>query len=156
MRLDQIIAEADAVIEKRAAKTQEPPAALPPADDDTVKLASFLENFEEKTAEPQTESPFQLTLTEKLASAVALVEALNNAEEFHKIAAFEEKAAAAGYTPEQISEYLEKKALKIPSSVALPALAAVAAGAAGHMHGRKKGYNKALTDVQTAFEQANG
>lgn len=154
MKLDQIIAEADAVIEKRAAKTQVTPAVLPPPDDDTVKLASFLENFEEPKIENQNTSPFQMTFGEKLASAVAMVEAINNMEEFQKIAAFEAKAVEAGYTQEQVEQFLEKKALKIPSSVALPAIAAIAAGTAGHLHGRKKGYNKAMTDVDNAFAQA--
>ncbi len=154
MRLDQLIAQADEVIEKRASK-QEPPVTAASDHDEVVKLASFLENMEpgHATSEP---SPFEMNFVEKLACSVAMVEALNNFEEFQKIAEFQEQALASGYTQAQVDEFLEKKALKVPASVTIPALALMAGGAAGHMHGKKKGYSKALEDVQHAFSQTHG
>lgn len=154
MKLDQIIAEADQIIEKRAsAPAKEQPVSN---DGEVSHLANFLENFEgEKTAQVREEAPFQLTFVEKMASAIAIVEAVNNFEQFQKLAQFQEHALKNGYTQEQVDEFLEKKALKVPTSVAIPALAAVAAGVGGHLHGKKKGYDKAIKDVHTAFEQAN-
>ncbi len=154
MRLDELIAQADDVIEKRASK-QEPPVTAASDHDEVIKLASFLENME-PTQEASEPSSFEMNFVEKLACSVAMVEALNNFEEFQKIAEFQEKALASGYSQDQVNEFLEKKALKVPASVAIPALALAAGGAAGHMHGKKKGYNKALEDVQHAFSQAQG
>lgn len=157
MRLDQLLAEADSIIEKRASAKPTPNTAPAAAlDEETVKLASYLENFGE-TGEPQAEPPFEMTFSEKLASAVAIVEAINNYEEFCKVAQFREKALGSGYTEAQVDEFLEKRALQVPTSVAVPALAAIAAGVGGHLHGKKKGYDNALKDVRDAFAaQANG
>lgn len=124
MRLEQIIAEADQIIEKKASKKQEVPVASS-TDDDTVKIASFLESFEEKPGSKE-ESPFQMTFVEKLASAVAMVEALNNIEDFQKLASFKEAAISKGFTPEQVDSFLEKKAIKLPSSVPMSAFSVAA------------------------------
>lgn len=151
MRLDDIIAQADAVIEKRASANQVPPVTAGSNDEDVVKLASFLMNDEPTKVESSPATSFEMTFVEKLACSIAMVEALNNIETFVKIAEFKEKALQSGYSQDQVESFIEKQALHIPNSVAIPVAAAIAAGAAGSMHGKKKGYEKAMADVQRSY-----
>lgn len=154
MKLDDLIAQADAVIEKRASVTQEPPATDFSHDEDVVKLANFLMNDEVPSQEKVAQaSPFEMNFIEKLACSVAMVEALENVDEFMKVAQFKETALQSGYTEEQVNEYIEKKALHIPNTVAIPAAAAGLAYFAGKQHGKKHGYDNALSDIQRAYTQ---
>jgi hypothetical protein len=153
MRLDEIIAQADAVIEKRASAHQVPPVTAASNDEEIVKLASFLMSDGPTKVESSPATTFEMTFVEKLACSVAMVEALSNVEEFMKVAEFKDKALQSGYTQDQVDAFLEKRALAVPRSVAIPALAAVAAGAAGEVHGRKKGYNNAISDIQSMYSQ---
>lgn len=118
--IDQLLAEADNIIEKRASsKTQVKVASV--SSDEVDKLASMLDSLDfvvpqEKVAnkvEIITDTPF-----EKVARSLAITEALMNIEEFRKLAEFEDKARASGYTEAKISEYIEKKASETVSPLA--------------------------------------
>lgn len=123
MRIDTLIAEAERVIEKKAAKVIQPTAD---SDQETVKLASFLENFQEAPVVNSQPAPFEMNFVEKLACSVAMIEALNNVEEFQKLAQFQESAKSQGYSDLQINAFLEKKALDLPASISIDTLTSIA------------------------------
>lgn len=161
MRLDQLIAQADEVIEKRASKAPVVTPELASESDETVKLASFLRDLEPGSVGTSEPSPFQMTFIEKLASAVAVVEVLGNIEEFNKLAEFEAKALAAGHTQEQVDAFLMKQAglagdiARHPATKGIGILAAThaAAGAFGHSKGKKKGYEQGQADFMRALQE---
>lgn len=63
-----------------------------------------------KLAAELREGAREPNLTVKIAEAIAIVDTLINLEELVKIAHLEEKAKAAGYTEDQVTEFIEKKA----------------------------------------------
>lgn len=147
--IDELIREADVIIEKRASKKSEVDTVLP-ADDDVVKLAALLvEDVMPATSEPKIEE----TLVEKVAHAIALVETLSSLNQIQKIMQFEKTAKEAGHTDEQIDAFLEKNAALKPvhKYVTLPGMLAGVVGGLGYSKGKKKGYEKALDDVNKAF-----
>lgn len=99
--ISTLLQEADSIIEKRASET----ANVVPAveSEDIFKIAAELR-------QPSRSVDTDLTMFEKIAHAIALVDTLINANEIAKIASFEEKAASAGYSPEQVCDYFEKNA----------------------------------------------
>lgn len=98
--LDALLSEADAIIEtKLASKKPEP------RDDDIFKLAEDL-----KGSKPAADEEMCLTLTEKIAHSIAIVDTLLNLDTLVKMAQFESKAKESGFSDGQISEYFEKKA----------------------------------------------
>lgn len=98
--ISDLISEADEILAIKTASEQKPVA-----QDDIYKLASDLK----KTAK-QEESSDDLTVTEKIAHAVAIVDTLLNLAEMKKIADFEKKAQDAGYPEEKVSSFFEKRA----------------------------------------------
>jgi hypothetical protein len=152
--LSELLAEADHIIEKRgeAAKPVES------GNDDIIKLASMLSMDDEQTT--VVTAPLEMTLFEKVAHSMAIVETVARIGEFEKLAQFKEAAAEQGWSEAQIDEYLEKKATPSPSRFGkmLPASILAlggmgAAGAVGHKKGKKKGYGEAQSDMQQAIEE---
>lgn len=154
MKLEDLIREADSVIEKKAAKAA--PVVSTDSSDDITKLAEMLLSDDEvkptqtKVAAPaREETPF-----EKIAHAIAIVETLVNIEELQKLASFEEQAKSKGFSDAQVEEFIEKKAAALKpvhKYVTIPgALLALGAGA-GHAHGKKSGYSEAMGDVSRAL-----
>lgn len=131
MRIDTLIAEADKVINKKAS-LRVAPINTSDSDPDTVKLANFLGSYQEpKAVVSSTPAPFEMNFVEKLACSVAMVEALNNAEEFQKLAKFQESAKTQGYSDVQINEFLEKRAMELPVSISIETLNSIARNAKG-------------------------
>ena len=142
--LEQLISDADQIIEKRAAA---PKAQAAVDDGEVVKLASLLAA---KDA-PQADT-FQMTMLEKVAHSIAIVETIQQLEQLEKIAKFEEGCRGKGFSEDQINAFLEKRGFKEVSKYVVPAgLAGLAGLAYGHHKGKEKGYRKALGDVQSAF-----
>lgn len=161
--LDILLKEADYLIEsKLQAKTASAPAA---EDKDIFQLADALRGTTQKTAqalEPETDI---LTLTEKIAHAVAIVETLQNLDTLSKLASFEDKALASGFKEEEVGAFLEKQAEKMPYKSVLKgmgwlggagAIGAAAGSAKGYGKGKEKGYEQALSDVNQALSGYNG
>lgn len=112
--IDSLINEADELIFKRT-KTAAPIVNSVDGDHEAVKLANLLLSEDEdlrdalnvKTAAPVAED----TILEKVASALVINEMLLGLEKFEKIEQFEKKAAAEGYTQEQINEFVVENLL---------------------------------------------
>lgn len=149
--LDQILNEADDIISGRSA-AQEKTASPAPSGDEIENLAKYLES-EVHAQTKVASSDVEMTAFEKVAYSMAIVDTMTTLEKLTKVAAFEEKARAQGYSEAQIGEFLEKQAAsEFGKKTILPAAAAaLAAGAYGHSKGKEKGYNKALDDVSGAF-----
>lgn len=96
--LNSLLTEADSIIESRLS------SKAPAVQDDIFKLA------EELKASSVKNDDLDLTLTEKIAHSIAIVDTLLNLEALTKMASFEEKAKESGFSEEQISEFFEKKA----------------------------------------------
>jgi hypothetical protein len=176
--IDELLAEADQEIKALTKKASTDKAASnagqPFSDDEPVKFAAFLADFAEENVESAQvkkaeEAPSE-TVVEKVAHALAILESLANIEQIHKMALFQEKAAAAGYNAEQIEKFLEKQALR-PFSLspsqrkALLAVAGLggagAAGAtlghhAGETKGKEEGYVAGVKDYDTALKNLSG
>jgi hypothetical protein len=111
-----MIRDADEIFEKRASKTRETgrdSTKISYSDEDVFKLAEELRRptkKHEKTAESGDETAVALTLREKLAHSVALVDTLLNLERLEKLAAFESAAREKGFSDQQIQSYFEKNA----------------------------------------------
>jgi hypothetical protein len=99
--ISELLKDADELITKKIASVSAP------TEDDVVKLANELRSVPANQEVPADDI---FTLTEKLAHAAALLDTLINAQELAKIASFEASAKEKGYTPEQISEFFEKRA----------------------------------------------
>lgn len=175
LSIDEILMEADGVLEKRAAKNPKPEVSSE-ADAEVVKLANFLMQedaslFEKQKPTVKIASSTSATptmsndqyLAEKIAEAFAITETMLNLEELRKEQLFIEKAAAAGHSEEAIEAFLEKRAapkVKMPVGKILAGLGAGAAAGAAHHVGKKKGqqqgaaagYTQALHDVDDAFK----
>lgn len=105
-KFQDILREADQIIEKRASKTETTPVAN---DDEVVKLAEALMDYQpEKVASVQIDDE---TLIEKYAHAVAMVETIQLINEAEKLDKFVKTAQANGYNDEQIEKFIEDKSL---------------------------------------------
>lgn len=108
--LDQLMLEADELISSRTAGISK--TASVSSDDEIFALAAQVKSGggTSKTAAETVSDDDIVTVTEKLAHAVALVDTWQNLPTIIKLANFEESAKKSGYTPEQISSFLEKNA----------------------------------------------
>ena len=97
--LDALLSEADAIIETKLAQVK------PELKDDIFKLAEELTSSGRVSNEE-----IALSLTEKIAHSIAVVDTLLNLETLSKMATFEDKAVASGYSEAQLSKFFEKKA----------------------------------------------
>lgn len=89
-----LLAEAEELISTKLAAKEE-------ATDPSVVL---------KLAEQLREGVKEPSLTVKIAEAIAIVDTLINLEELVKVAHLEAKAKEAGFTEDQVADFLEKKA----------------------------------------------
>lgn len=181
--IDQLLNEADTIIEKRASDDTQSQEELDlTSDDEVVKLASFLmeedKEFAEQVTPPKsthekvastqvsedevnmgTLEP-QSVYIEKIAESLAIVDTLINIQELAKAHEFEKRAKAAGYNDEQIEEYLQKQAKAAAKGVGTAGKAMLAAlglgGAAGTgaVVGRKKGKQEGYGEALGDVEQA--
>jgi hypothetical protein len=148
--IEDYLNEANDIIEKRASA----PAQKPPSDDEIVKLADILTAQEAPPPPPQLE----LTLFEKVAYSMAIIDTVRHIEEFQKIDAFEKTARERGFSDEQVAQFLEKRA-EGPSALSKVLATGGALGLAGfaHIHGKKRGkeegYEQAMSDIQHALQQ---
>jgi len=166
-RFDDLLLEADDIIEKRASAGNAP---IEPVSSEFNKEIDDFASMLEKAAKDTREKPkdedepghnagAQQDLVnpyEKIAHACAVLDTLDHLEHFVKLAQFEEQAKAAGHSEEKIAEFLEKKAAESPTNPAIAKYLALAASAglgayAGHRSGKRKGYDQALKDVNDAF-----
>lgn len=167
-RLDDLLNEADELIEKKAAKSQSPVTSSEVEDDEVEKLASALLAEEDvNLMSAQKRAPRgdeDWNLEEKVAHAVAIVSVLSQVEELRKLGDFEKTASSKGFSQEEIDQFMgEKTAAAIRAgadkvrSLLPSALVAGGVGAAGYAKGRSSGkdtgYSQALNDVNQAFEQ---
>ena len=99
--IGDLISEADEILAMKygTVKTAEP-------QDDIYKLASELK----KVSSEDGLVDDNLSVTEKIAHAVALVDTLLNLEEMKKIADFEKKAQEAGFPEDKVASFFEKRA----------------------------------------------
>lgn len=155
--LDELLSEAESIIEKKAEAKQRPTSSQSESDKEVAKLANLLVNdgmFTEVPIEVDRES-----LVEKVAHSLAIVQTLANAEHLAKIAEFHERAVASGYTDEQIFPVIEKiakkKLLKLPWKLLSGGLLAGGAGAGvAHKKGKDSGYEQAVKDVETLLSSS--
>lgn len=156
--IDSILKEADSIIEKKAS-AEKPKEPAPDPGDETVKLASMLMDNEQKPQEQEVvETPF-----EKIAHALAILQAADNMEELKKVTEFTSACKEKGFPDEQITDFMEKKAKSFKSPILKKILAPLLAGTAGagaagavaHSKGKESGYESgygtALKDVDQAF-----
>lgn len=114
--LSDLIKDADEIIFGRQPGEEKTAARSEPeiADDDIFKLAELIRKAPElpEVAEKLASDDDELVLTmrEKVAHAVALVDTLLNLPTLEKVAAFEDQARAAGYSDKEIAAQLEKTA----------------------------------------------
>lgn len=95
--LNALLMEADQLIETKLASVKVI------EEDEISKLAAQLTST-------SSEEVKDYTLTEKLASSIAIVDTLLNLDQLVKIAAFEQKAKESGIDEEKVAEYFEKNA----------------------------------------------
>jgi hypothetical protein len=160
--IDQLLKDADDIIEKRASvKT----ASAADDDDSIEKMAAALMAplpVVTEVVAPQ-DSAIQ-TVTEKVAEALVLGEFLMNLEQIQKLEMFKQAAQAQGHSAEQIDAHLEKIAARLDYKRIMPLIPVIgAAGLAGaggaylgHKSGKKsgskEGYSQALSDVDKAMK----
>jgi hypothetical protein len=104
--LSALIKDADTIIEKRGGGQQVKTASV--KEDDIFKLAEQI-----RTSRPEVsiEVPNDVvTLVEKIAHAVCLVDTMLNLDTLSKIDKLEKVAKEKGMTDDQISKWFEKKA----------------------------------------------
>jgi hypothetical protein len=105
--LDRLLQEADDLIEKRASKVA--PIELN-ADEDINQLASFLMGGE-KVASVKEEPALVDTPFEKIARAIAILEAAISINDMERVSKFEKVAMDNGYSDEQVTAFLSEKEL---------------------------------------------
>lgn len=181
--LNQLLNEANSIIEKKASvNTQSHMELELTADDEVVKLASFLmeedKELAEQVAPRKTHEKVasiqvsedevnmgvlepQSVYIEKIAESLAIVDTLINIQELAKLENFEKKARAAGHSDEQIEEYLQKQAkasaakgMGTGAKAALTMLGLTGAGTAGGLVGRKKGQQEGYGEALGDVEKA--
>jgi hypothetical protein len=119
MKIDDLLREADSIIEKKASKN-EPKVPVASSSDEVTKIAELLlqadetmqEELNKKASAPvEVNANAENDLHVKIASALVITEVLNNVEKFEKIAQFEEKAKAAGHSQMEIDKFIVEKFL---------------------------------------------
>lgn len=95
--ISDLIAEADKIVEHHMTKQ-----AASHEQEDVFKLAEELKK--------PVASPGDLSMTEKIAHAFALVDTVLNLPELVKIAQFEDAAREKGIPSEKVADYFEKNA----------------------------------------------
>lgn len=107
MKIEDLLREADAVIEKKASVKVEEKLEV---SDEVTKIANLLmqeDDEYEKIASPKENED----LSVKIAHALVINEILCNLDKFNKIEEFEKKASAQGFTQEQIDAFVVEKML---------------------------------------------
>ena len=116
-RIDDLLREADLIIEKKASKnTEVKPAVSVVGDDEVTKLANLLmendsETFTSKVANETVKEVEEVNFVEKVAEAIVLAEVVKNIDKFTKIAQFEKQAQEAGYSQHEIDKFIVEKML---------------------------------------------
>ena len=96
--LDQLLSEADTLIEKRA-------SSAPSYDEDDIfKLAEKLSN--DDSQKELIDTPF-----EKIARAIAIIETVQTLNKTQELENFEKKAMENGYSEEEVDSFLSEKGL---------------------------------------------
>lgn len=160
-RLEDLLNDADELIEKKASKTKKADTVSIAEDDEVTKLAHELLAEDSVEEKPQAPAAAPWSFEEKVAHAVAVVGILSQIEELEKIGQFEKVASEKGFNQEQLDHFLgEKAAAAVRAGVAkvkklLPAalLGGAAGTAMGYSKGNDSGYSKALNDVNQAFSE---
>lgn len=113
--IDALLKEADDLIMKKTASVKKAPAVdSVNGDHEAVKIANLLlsedDDLREALAIEKKASKEDITqeetLIEKIASALVINEVLLEFDKFEKIAKFEEKAAAEGYSQDEINAFV--------------------------------------------------
>lgn len=171
LNIEDLFSQADEIIDARGG--QEKTASVQPAheDDEITKLANQLIAEDSATntidMQPKVDKGHDAeTILEKVAMSLAVTEVLINLNEFKKIAELEKVAQSKGIHQDIIDKFVSEKVANIKAegikgiakALTLPGAilgAGGAAGAAGYVHGKKKGkakgYDQALQDVNQAF-----
>jgi hypothetical protein len=118
MKLDELLREADGIIEKKASKNA-PKIPVASSTDEVTKIAELLiqadkdmqDQLKVASAPAEVKPTAEEDLHVKIASAFVITEVLNNVEKFEKIAQFEEKAKAAGHSQMEIDKFIVEKFL---------------------------------------------
>lgn len=115
MNINDIFNEADEVIKKASSqkKTVEKTASV---NDEVTDLAqAVLKGKFDMTAPQGTEkiAESQMTPMEKIAHSMAIVDTLLNLSSLAKLEKIAQVAQEQGYSPNQINQYIEKKASEI-------------------------------------------
>ena len=112
-RLDEILLEADAIIEKKAAK--QTVDEFHTDDEEINKLASAIlgEDEKEEKQEKVASEELQDTSFEKIARSVAILDTVLNIEAYNKLSELEKVAKDKGYSDEQIEEFIDQNSGKI-------------------------------------------
>ena len=168
---DKIMADVDAEIGALREGSEKTAAA----GEDVLDLAAQLRTSAQGVGAPVSAGidPALVTMTEKVAHAIAITDTLLNLDTLVKMAEFEKKAMAKGFSQEQIETYMAKtasakgglttvmSALRKAGPRAGAAGVGVAAGGAGgaalgHKKGKEtgqeEGYIQALGDVNRAMQ----
>lgn len=101
---EQILQDADRIIEKRAQEATPPPAPVI-EEDEIFKLASQV-----RTCKSELPAPFEFTEAEKTARAMAIVETILSAKDLTNLVKFEKEARARGMSEETIQGFFNKVA----------------------------------------------
>jgi len=113
--INDLIRDADQIFEKRAAASGKKTEGSY-TDTDIFKLAEEIRKSPERPSEKLAEQDLVeadvdiMSLREKIAHSVAIVDTLLNFDQLQKIASLETAAREKGFSDSQISEYLEKNA----------------------------------------------
>ena len=102
--IDELLAEADSIIEKRAEKKEEESSDI----SEILKLAQSLQN--ETIEEDDLPESNCVSLLEKVARSLAITEVFANLPTLKKLGEFNKVASERGCSPDQIDAYLEKAA----------------------------------------------
>lgn len=110
--LSDLIKDADDIIFGRQPVQEKTAGAAEKelSDEDIFKLAEQIKRPSQPQTEKLAEDDFSMTMREKLAHAVALVDTLLNLPTLAKVAEFEDRARAEGYSDAEIAAQLEKTA----------------------------------------------
>ena len=116
MNFNHILQEADAILEKHASPSKETTSAkenvkTASADPEAVTLAEeLLKGQYDFNPGIEKVATSQMTAMEKIAHSMAIVDTLLNISELAKLEKTAQVAEESGYSAQQISEYIEKKA----------------------------------------------
>lgn len=110
--LSDIIRDTDEILTRRSAGAEKSASEEALGDEDIFKLAEQIKRPPEAPAavKQAEDKDVDFTLREKVAHAIALVDTLFNLPTLTKVAEFEDRARAGGYSDAEISAQLEKTA----------------------------------------------